>query len=156
MTDGNVPKRVMVPFVKSDMERGPFGAWAFRARDQLDLSVEYVAETLGYHPASLRKMESGSAPASRRMKRELPDLYRRLASERGVALDSLPADDAAPEGDLASAVRELVEEVRLSRLAQERSAATLADLMGVVLAGRLPQSESADEGAAPVQSGNGR
>lgn len=79
--------------MKSDLERGPFGAWAFRARDQLDLTVEAVAQTLGYHPASLRKMESGSAPASRRMKRELPDLYRRLASEKGITLDSLPNDE---------------------------------------------------------------
>jgi hypothetical protein len=136
--------------VKSDVERGPFGAWAFRARDQLDLAVEAVAEMLGYHPASLRKLESGSAPASRRMRRELPDLYRRLAAERGVVLDAAPAEDALSEPDLVSVVRELVEEVRLSRLSQERSTGVLADLLGYVMAGRLPQSETEDAAGAPV------
>jgi len=139
--------------VKSDAERGPFGSWAFRARDLLDVSVEDVAQRLGYHPASLRKVESGSAPPSRRLQRELPDLYRTLAVERGVILPPLAQPVESPDMDLAAAIRELVAEVRLSRLAQERSAEVLAELVGGAVVGRLPQSESEAEADAPSRSG---
>lgn len=151
-----MPKRVSVPSVKTDAERGPFGAWAFHARDALNLSVEEVASRLGYHPASLRKVESGSAPASRRLVRELPALYGDLATEKRLTLPPAPAEQEPPESDVAVALRELVEEVRLSRLASERSAEVLAELLGVVVQGRLPQQEIATEVAAQGHRGNGQ
>lgn len=139
--------------MKSDFERGPFGAWAFHARDALDLSVEEVASRLGYHPASMRKMESGSAPPSRRMIRELPALYGEIAGEKSVTLPPPPAGEPEGPTDAASAIRELVEEVRLSRLAQERTAAVLVDLIGLVAQGRPLLSESAAEAVAPDRPG---
>jgi len=144
--------------VKSDAERGPFGAWAFHARDQLDLSVEQVADDLHYHPASLRKMESGSAPASRRMRRELPGLYRRRALEKGISIPPAPAGEepAAPSTDVAAAIRELVEEVRASRLVSERSAVVMAELLGALVGGHQPLEGTPDASGARAQSGTVR
>jgi transcriptional regulator with XRE-family HTH domain len=141
--------------VKSDLERGAFGAWAFHSRDQLDVSVEEVAERLGYHPASLRKVESGSAEPSRRIVRELPALYRTIAVEKGVALSPAPAEEApnAVSSDLAQILSEIRDELRLSRLVSERSAEVLAELLGTLAAGRLPLSETPSADDARAESG---
>jgi hypothetical protein len=48
--------------------------------------------------------------------------------------------------DLVAAVRELVEEVRLSRLAQDRNADVLAELLGRVAAGRPRLEGTTSEG----------
>lgn len=109
----DVSKRANLADVKSDIERGPFGAWAYATRDSLELSVEQVAAELGYHPASLRKMEAGT-PASRRMKREIPDYYARIANERGKRIAAAPVDARAPadDSDVAAAIREQTEVMR--------------------------------------------
>jgi transcriptional regulator with XRE-family HTH domain len=142
--------------VKSDLERGAFGAWAFHSRDQLDVSVEEVAERLGYHPASLRKVESGSAEPSRRIVRELPALYRTIAVEKGVALSPAPAEEAptqATDAGLLAVLSEIRDELRLSRLVSERSAEVLAELLGTLAAGRLPLSETPSADDARAESG---
>lgn len=97
-----MPKRAIVPGVKTPAERGPFGAWAAETRDRLDLAAETVAEAISYDDSTLRKVEGGSAPASRRMRRELPAYYRRIAAEKGVTIDPPPTEEppASPTGDL--------------------------------------------------------
>jgi hypothetical protein len=66
--------------------------WAYDTRDALDLSVEAAVAALPrqYHPATLRKVEGGSARPGTRMWRELGNLYSRIAAERGVAIDPQP------------------------------------------------------------------
>lgn len=91
--------------VKTDEERGPFGAWAFRTRAMLDpLTVEQVARALSYSAPSLRKVESGAVTPSRRMLRDLPDYYRSVAADRGVAIDAPPPADETPVTDLSALV----------------------------------------------------
>lgn len=77
---------------KSPAEVGPLGVWAYDSRDALDLSVEAVVAALPttYHPATLRKVEGGSARPGTRMWRELGNLYAKVAAEKGVALDPQP------------------------------------------------------------------
>lgn len=66
-----------------------------------------------------------------------------------------PPREQPDNGDMAAAIRELVEEVRLSRLASDRNADVLAQLLGVVLSGRLPQPETEAADAPLVRQGNG-
>ena len=77
---------------KSPAEVGPLGVWAYDTRDALDLSVEAAVAALPtqYHPATLRKVEGGSARPGTRMWRELGNLYARIATEKGVAIDPQP------------------------------------------------------------------
>lgn len=102
----DVPKRANVTGMKSDVERGPFGAWAYRTRERLDpLSVEQVAAALDYSAPTLRKVEGGSAQPSRRIRRDLPAYYARIAQERGIHIEQAPgADEPAPAADLAALI----------------------------------------------------
>jgi hypothetical protein len=115
---------------KTDAEVGPLGVWAYNTRVTLDLSVEGVIAALptDYHPATLRKIEGGSAPPGSRMWRELWNLYSRLAEEGGVPIDPQPRlRPEAPEAtetpdalvaalrDQTAAINALVEEMRLAR-----------------------------------------
>lgn len=85
---------------KSDAEVGPLGVWAYDTRELLDLKLEAVIAALPtvYHPATLRKVEGGSARPGRRMWRELLAFYTRIAAERGIALDPQPKLDPEPLG----------------------------------------------------------
>ena len=77
---------------KSDAEVGTLGVWAYNTRDALDLSVEEAVAALPttYHPATLRKVEGGSARPGTRMWRELGSLYARIAAEKGIDLEPQP------------------------------------------------------------------
>jgi hypothetical protein len=85
---------------KSDAEVGPLGVWAYDTRELLDLKVEAVIAALPttYHPATLRKVEGGSARPGRRMWRELAAFYVRIALEKGIQLDPQPRLDPEPAG----------------------------------------------------------
>lgn len=162
--------------VKSDIERGPFGAWAFHTRDRLDLKVEEVADRLGYHPASLRKMESGSVEPSRRMVRELPTLYSEIATAKGVVIPQPPASDETRASESAAVLlaiekqtamlekqwtattalvghlAELVQEIRGDRRDAHEERMQLAELIGIV-GSLIPEGTPAEEPSArPARS----
>lgn len=101
---------------KSNAEVGPLGVWAYDARDLLGLSVEQVIERLPtkYNPATLRKVEGGSARPGRRMWRELQALYQREAEAAGVTIEPQPSvvpDEPLSEPDLITAIRAQTEAV---------------------------------------------
>lgn len=128
--------------VKTDAERGPWGAWAYNARARFpELTAPQVARAIGYSEGALRKVEAGSPgqnPPARPLRRKLAEYYMRLAAERGVVIDPPPSDvghQLEPEPELmADVLRELVGEVRLSRVAQETVAQALGELAGMVAA----------------------
>jgi hypothetical protein len=130
--------------VKSADERGPIGAWAYEARVEHDLSVEQVIEALPtrYHPATLRKVESGSAKPGRRMLRELALLY---GSEPPGASASPPPDD------LAASIRELAEAIR-----QERAERVEWERSVVEVVRELAQALSQRDDPEPVPPASAR
>lgn len=139
---------------KTDAERGPLGAWAYRTRDLLDLSVETVAATLGASAATIRKIEGGSnAKPSARMLRDLYAVYLHEAESRPrpVAIEPPPGLSAetppsvAGAGDLATAFQELgswikvyVERTEERLAAAERRADALEQLV-LQLSGSAPE-----------------
>jgi len=147
--------------VKTDSERGEWGAWAYRTRDRLDLSLEQVAADLGYSDGAMRKTEAGSPgyrPPSRPLRRVLPDYYLRRASEKGIAIDPPPPSEMAGEGSardpgLAAAIRE--QAAAIDRLAavleQDRTEGppwveALVRVLGASL--QAPRSEASGERSA--------
>ena|SRR3990167_2668724 len=107
----------------SDEERGPLAAWAYNARDRLDLSLEQVIERLPtrYNPATLRKAEARSEKMSRKLYRELRDLYAVEARHRNVILDSAPPFGTIPDtlnAGVIEAIDRLVVELRADREAR--------------------------------------
>jgi transcriptional regulator with XRE-family HTH domain len=88
---------------KTDAERGPLGAWAYRTRDLLDLTVEVVAERIAASPATLRKIEGGSnTKPSARMLRDLYAVYLRAAEDRPRPIAIEPPPGMSPEAPSAS------------------------------------------------------
>jgi hypothetical protein len=101
---------------KTNAEVGPLGVWAYDSRDLLGLSVEQVIERLPtkYNPATLRKVEGGSAKPGRRMWRELQALYRQEAEAAGVTITPQPPsvpDEPLSEPDLVIAIRAQTEAI---------------------------------------------
>jgi hypothetical protein len=136
---------------KSPAEVGPLGVWAYDTRDALDLSVEAVVAALPttYHPATLRKVEGGSARPGTRMWRELGNLYAKRAAELGVAIDPQPRLAPEPAGSTetpdslvmaliaqTAAIRELAAEIRLSRGEDAVTRQEMMRALGAVLAPR--------------------
>jgi hypothetical protein len=131
---------------KSAAEVGPLSVWAYDTRDALDLSVEAVVAALPttYHPATLRKVEGGSARPGTRMWRELGWLYTERAAERGIDIEPQPRlGPEQPEptpneiSELAASIRDLaraIQEERAERLEWERgvleSVSSLARWLG--------------------------
>lgn len=145
--------------MKSDFERGQFGAWAFHTRDRLDLKVEQVAADQGYHPASLRKMESGNVDPSRRMLRDLPEYYARIAAEKGIRIEPAPVAprEESPNSDLASAVRLLADAVTrqnqlLQRLLEGRTGSPPSQEIDPLLAGIVAREQD-DALSGPARAG---
>lgn len=141
---------------KSPAEVGPLGVWAYDTRDALDLSVEAAVAALPtqYHPATLRKVEGGSARPGTRMWRELANLYTKVAAAKGIAIDPQPRLTPEPletteSGDAliraleaqTAAISELVAEVRLSRGEETVSREALMKALGFVLAQRGTPAE---------------
>lgn len=133
--------------VKTAEERGPVGAWAYEARVERELSVEQVIERLPtrYHPATLRKVESGSSQPGRRMLRELAALY-------GVEAPGEPLAPTTELSELAASIRDLaraIQEERAERLEWERgvleSIASLAQWL----------SRQDDPAPVPLEDGRG-
>lgn len=114
-----------VAHIKSDEERGAFGAWAYHARLRLELSDAQVVEALPtkYNPATLRKLEGGSGSA--KMRDELSIYYRSQALLRGMAMPDPPSAKPVifdPMRELITALHaqtatmaDLVAEMRLAR-----------------------------------------
>lgn len=132
-----------------------------RARTKARLTQDKLGKAVGKSRAWVAAVEAGN------IRRPDPHMLAALSRELGLdyrellaVTDQLGALESptapTPDADLASAVRELVEEVRLSRQAQERTAEVLVDLIGMVAQGRLPQSGSAAADASPVPLGNGQ
>jgi transcriptional regulator with XRE-family HTH domain len=127
----------------------PVSLWIAAERKRHGWKVEELSRRLreaGYpaEVSTVRVWEAGRSPA--------PDTLGALETLFGAPA---PRDEPADQSDLVSVIRELVDEVRLSRLASDRNADVLAQLLGVVLAGRLPQSETegADEPLVPLGNG---
>jgi hypothetical protein len=138
-----------MPPVKTPEERGPTAWWAYRTRDVLDLSVEQVVSRLPTKTdeSTLRKAEGDSRHMSRRLLRELGDLYRREFRVRGREGDYQeppgPESRRSDVGDLPALVRainDLVEEMRLARLAQSEWTAGVQDVLAAALESREPAS----------------
>lgn len=149
--------------MKSDIERGPFGTWAYRTRLALDpLTVEQVAAALAYSAPTLRKVEGGSSQPSRRMARDLPAYYLRVAQERGVTIPAPPGDapDTAAPSDFAALLARLDEQARvIDRLAAAieglaQGQAELVGAYGTALAAL--RSERADDPASASHAGTPR
>lgn len=122
----------------------PIGDWIKAERKRHGWKVEELSRRLvdaGYE-GEVNTVRVWESPKGRQPKADTITALERLFGA------SAPRESETTNADLASAVRELVEEVRLSRLSQERNADVLAELLGVVLAGRLPQPGT--EGAAVV------
>jgi len=134
-----------MPRVKSDAERGVVGAWMRRERMAREWSPEQVVAELAKRGEPIRVdyyrgVEAGKKPGSGLLQ-TLMTIY---GSE--PAPPSTPAAEAVGGNpDLAAAIRDLVEEVRLSRLSSERSADVLAQLLAVVIEGASSRTESADD-----------
>lgn len=65
--------------MKTPEERGPIGAWAYRARGEAGLSVEQVADRLAakgeaVHPATIRGIEGGTKRPGARLLRLLGEV----------------------------------------------------------------------------------
>jgi len=132
-----VPKRATVGDVKGPEQRDDFGNWAWDARQVLDLSAEWVAEAINYSRSQVVKAE-GTGPRARRMLRELPALYLRLAKERGVTLPPVPGAkpepttaSAAPD-DLLAVVRQQTAHIEALTGAIERQSHDIAELLALV------------------------
>jgi hypothetical protein len=147
--------------VKSDIERGPEGAWAYRTRTILDLSVEQVIERLPtrYNPATLRKVEGGSAKAGRRMLGELWDLYRAEAEARGkiIAPPTGLVTPAASSDPVVAAIdrqtkvmEDLVGELRLARSGESVRLAALEQVVEQLVRSLLPGQATAELPARPA------
>lgn len=155
--------------VKTPEERGAIGAWAYEARDRLGLSVEQVIERLPtrYHPATLRKVEGGSAKAGRRMLRELADLYVSVGREARVAVLAPPGQketDPSTKGEaglIAAAIERaidrqtvaIVEAVKEQAQATFRQGKTIRDLLEELAAYRHAQQGVVDMLAAALERG---
>lgn len=83
---------------KTDAERGPLGAWAYRTRDLLDLTPEAVGTIVGASPATIRKIEGGSNPhPSSRLLRDLYAAYLHAAEDRPRPIAIEPPPGMVPE-----------------------------------------------------------
>ena len=132
----------------TDRERGPLGAWLRQARtargySSADTAVVAVKKLTGVHiPVSQwRSYESGGRKFSTTHRQALEEVF-------GPAPDN--AEGAGVE--LASAIRDLVTEVRLARVAQETSAQALAEMAGMV--GRL-LAHAGMQGVPGLPNGDG-
>jgi hypothetical protein len=104
-----------VPAVLTPEERGPRAAWAYDARDRLNLSDAQVAESIPgprkgekYDPATIRKAETGEQHMSRPLWRKLTAFYIDAARTAKVALDPVPTtSDETPTGDMGALIQAL-------------------------------------------------
>lgn len=127
----------------------PVSDWIVRERKRLGWKPTDVSDRLkaaGYEAevSTVQVWEAGRSPK--------PETIAGLERLFG----SVAPREQADNGDMAAAIRELVEEVRLSRLASDRNADVLAQLLGVVLSGRLPQPETEAADEPLVRQGNGQ
>ena len=116
--------------MKAPRERGREGTWlresridrGYRSADDAALAVAKLTGT-SVPVSQWRSYESGLRKMSERHRRALEEFF-----------GPMPAP--APEGtvDLAIAVRELLDEVRLLRVAQETSAQALGEMAGLAAA----------------------
>lgn len=147
---------------KTDADRGPLGAWAYRTRDLLDLSSEAVAAALGVHDGTIRKIEGGSnREPSAHLLRALYGFYLERAEtrERPLAIEPppglLPEANQPVESDLTSALRDLVLELRKQNdllreevaVLRNESVRRLEALETIVLRSETPQDRATDDAA---------
>ena len=122
-----------MPPVKTPEERGPAAWWAYSTRDRIDMSVEQVVALLPTttDTSTLRKAEGDSRNMSRRLLRELGDLYRREYRARGRSDYQEPPGherkrtETPDLGDLVRAISDLVTEMRLARERDQDAAAAM-------------------------------
>lgn len=125
---------------KSDEDRGPVGAWFVRAIG--DRSIEQVATDMAerghaHKPDYYRGIMSGAKKPGRALLAALEEY-----------LGSSPDTPSQP-ADLASAIRELVEELRAARQERATMAAHIAELESIVRA--LVEPAIADGSTPHVQ-----
>lgn len=141
-----------MPARKSDAEKGPTGAWATHAREDVfgdAVSVEQIAAgMLGrlVHPATIRKLEAGpEAKASKLLVRDLYKLYSRVGREKGILVPPPPGQAEAGGGvtdspDLAAAINALVAMTERQNELLERLIVRVEDL-GAVQGGQTQAIE---------------
>lgn len=125
----------------------PVSLWISAERKRHGWKVADLASRLqaaGYEAAetTVRTWEAGRSPH--------PDTISGLSRLFG---SQAPVEPDANGTDLALVLREIRDELRLSRLSADKNADVLAELLGVVLAGRLPQPGTASADAAPAAKG---
>lgn len=130
-------------------QKPPISEWIVSERKRLGWKPADVSERLkaaGYEAeeSTVQVWEAGRSPSAD----NIEGLERLFGS-------SAPREQA-DQSDLVAVIRELVEEVRLSRQASDRNADVLAQLLGVVLSGRLPQPETEGAADAPAPVGSPR
>lgn len=107
--------------MKSDAERGPIGAWAYRERKRRRWSVEQAVTELealtgtGLRPVSLRGIEAGPKPPGEEVVRGLERLYGSKAPEPKAPITM--ADLVAALHANTDAMREIVSFLRATALA---------------------------------------
>ena len=150
---------------KSDAEVGPLGVWAYDTRDALDLSVEAVVAALptAYHPATLRKVEGGSARPGTRMWRELAAYYGRVAQEKGIDLEPQPRLRPEPleatetADPVALAIRDqtaaIVAAIEAQGEQQARAMEVLAETLGATFAQLAASLERTPGGSSDEPEG---
>jgi hypothetical protein len=138
---------------KSDAEVGTLGVWAYNTRDALDLSVEEAVAALptAYHPATLRKVEGGSARPGTRMWRELDRLYARVAQEKGIDIEPQPRLRPEPPqatetpDSVLAAVRLLLDEIRAERAERQEWERGFLEAMRELAIGAARRDDPAPE-----------
>jgi hypothetical protein len=135
--------------VKSDEQRGAFGAWLRRERtarfENVPKAVAALKREAGYGiaPSVWAELESGSRRPSDEQRERLTGYF-----------GSEPATLVGGGDALVAAIRELTDEVRASRLAQDRNADVLAQLLAVVVEGA--SSRTGNAGGARDRQGTAR
>lgn len=122
--------------MKTDEERGPFAAWLrreVRARKwkESEARTRFEAAAPGVSFSSYRDLEAGNRPPTKDQRRGIEAVLGRIPE-----FEPVPATDQASVVTAIAAqtevLRQLVEETRLSRVAQETAAEALGELAGLV------------------------
>lgn len=120
---------------KAIEDKTPLAAWATLAREEAGMSVEEVVDALAerghsVRAATIRGIEGGSKGASVRLRRLMADVYG--TKPPGVALERTESGDATAAAiDRQTEVfRQLLDEQRMTRIAQETIAEAVGELVG--------------------------
>lgn len=129
----------------------PVSEWIAVERKRAGWKVDELSRRLveaGYpaEVSTIRVWEAGRSP-----RQETIEALERLFGSAAPRDRDQGGDNSALISEQTAVLRELVEEVRLSRLVSERSAVVLAELLGSLAQGRLPLVETPGASGARVE-----